>query len=126
MCGAVKFTATGDPVSTVNCHCTDCRRTTGAAFGTVLYFNKEQVVVCGAVAGYTHLSDRGTEVTRSYCPNCGSQMFSSAAAWPNLFGVRAGSIEQTERIMPQRNVFVASKIESTVLDPTLPQISKMP
>ncbi len=126
LCGAVSCIATDEPVSTVNCHCTDCRRATGATFGTVLYFPAEVVEIEGALLSYVHKSERGKEVTRQFCANCGSQMFARASAWPELIGIRAGCIEQTDRIVPQRNVFVSSKIASTLLDPNLPQFPRMP
>jgi len=126
LCGKVSFVATGDPVSTVNCHCTDCRRTTGAAYGTVLYFPAGAVAISGVLSVYGHHTDRGTNVARKFCPTCGSQMFSRASAWPDLIGIRAGCIEQTNRIAPQRNVFVSSMIPSTALDPRLPKIPRMP
>jgi len=126
LCGLITCTATGDPASTVNCHCSDCRRATGAVFGTVLYFQKEKVQIIGAFSGYDHVSDRGTIVRRMFCPSCGSQMFARASVWPDLLGIRAGCIRQTERIVPQRNVFVSRKIESTPLNPDLPRIDAMP
>ena len=126
LCGAVSCIATGDPVSTVNCHCTDCRRATGAAFATVLYFLDENVEISGALSSYVNLSDRGTDVTRQSCTNCASQMFTRSSAWPDLLGIRAGCINETDGIAPQRNVFVSSKIASTSLDPNLPQFPRMP
>jgi len=126
LCGEIFCTATGDPVSTVNCHCTDCRRATGAVFATVLNFPDESVEISGTLSSYQSASDRGTEVTRQACAICGSQMFTRSSAWPELLGIRAGCVVETDRIAPQRNVFVSSKIPNTSLDPNLPQFPRMP
>jgi len=126
LCGAVSIIATGDPISTVNCHCTDCRRATGAAFATVLYFSSDTVEIFGALSSFVSASDRSTEVTRQFCENCGSQILTRPSAWPELLGIRAGCIDEVVRIVPQRNVFVSSKIPSTSLDPNLPQFARMP
>lgn len=125
-CGAIAARASGSPRSIVNCHCTDCRRATGSVFGTVLYFPISAVKITGETASYDTTSNRGTNVARHFCPVCGSQMFTRASAWPDLIGMRAGTIEETDRIKPQRNVFAASKIESTPLDLKLPEFSGMP
>ncbi len=125
-CGQVSAEATGLPTSVVNCHCTDCRRATGAVYGTLLYFQADAVEITGVTASHDVVSDRGTVVTRQFCPTCGSQMFASAAAWPELIGLRAGTIDQTEFIQPERNVFAASRIESTPIDPALPVFPGMP
>lgn len=126
LCGQVTVQATGTPRSTVNCHCLDCRRATGAAFGTVLYFDKEAVRISGDTASFDTQSDRGTTVSRHFCPFCGSQMIVHAASFPKLVGLRAGGIEQSDKVAPQRNVFMASRITSTPVDKTLPGFPGMP
>jgi hypothetical protein len=95
-------------------------------FGTVLYFRRVDVVIKGALGAYTHLSDRGTEISKQFCPTCGSNLFTRPAAWPDLIGIRAGCIDQSAAILPERNVFVDSRLDSTPLDPTLPNFPRMP
>ena len=34
LCGAMRYEATGRPYNITHCHCTDCRRSSGAAFVT--------------------------------------------------------------------------------------------
>ena len=126
LCGAVKFEATAAPISTVNCHCTDCRRITGSVHGTVLYFEGENVRITGALGSFGHVSDRGTKLTKQFCPVCGSQLFALTGLYPTWIGIRAGCINETANIRPQRNVFVDSKIETTPLDDGLPAIGRMP
>jgi len=126
LCGAVSFTAHALPISTVNCHCADCRRATGAVYGTVLYFRRSDVSAKGILGSYSHRSDRGTEVVKKFCPTCGSQLFACAAAWPDLIGVRAGCIDQPQAVRPERNVFRASSLDSTPIDPALPEFQGMP
>ena len=109
LCGAVHFKAKGEPVSTVNCHCEDCRRATGAVFGTVLYFRKADVEIRGALGTYTHVPDRGTEITKNFCTTCGSQLFTGSSAWPDLIGARAGCITPPADISVERNVFMDTK-----------------
>ena len=125
-CGQVTARATGEPLSIVNCHCTECRRATGAAYGTVLYFPVDAVETAGRTSRHDMLSDQGNDVSRHFCPFCGSQRFVRSGAFPNLVGLRAGTLEDTRHVVPQRNVFTASKIESTPLDPDLPVFPEMP
>jgi hypothetical protein len=126
LCGAVKFEATAAPVSTVNCHCTDCRRITGSVYGTVLYFEGKDVQISGALGSFKHASDRGTQLTKQFCTVCGSQLFALTGLYPTWIGIRAGCIDETANIRPLRNVFVDSKIDSTPLDDALPTIGRMP
>ena len=126
LCGAVQCQANVAPIATVNCHCTDCRRVTGSVYGTVLYFERSDVTITGALGSFEHKSDRGSALTKQFCAVCGSQVFVMNGAYPTWIGIRAGCIDQTSNIQPQRNVFVESKVETTPMDPSLPAIRRMP
>ena len=60
------------------------------------------------------------------CPNCGSQLFVENSAREGMIGIRAGTIDQTDLIQPARNVYVSSKIPSTLIDLNLPASNRMP
>lgn len=125
-CGAVSFECEAEPAFTVNCHCTDCRAFTGAAYATLLFVPKDKLTVSGATRHYVHTSDRGSTMTKRFCPTCGSQLFSENSAREGMIGLRAGSLDQPDAVKPQRNLFVSSKIPSTPLDPELPCFERMP
>jgi len=126
LCGAVSYETEAEPAIVANCHCTDCRTVTGAAYATILFVPKDQVTISGASKTFTHKSDRGSSMTKHFCPECGSQLFTENSAREGMIGLRAGGLDQPEAVRPQRNVFVASKIPSTPLDPDLPAHERMP
>ena len=47
LCGAVSYTSHEDPIVTINCHCQDCRRSTGAVFGTNVMVPEDRVDISG-------------------------------------------------------------------------------
>ena len=126
LCGAVHFKTTAAPAFAANCHCTDCRRATGSAYATLVFFKRDEVAIEGETKSYTHTADSGSQMTKHFCPTCGSQMFGTNSARESMIAVRAGAIDQTDQVKPLRNVFVASKIDSTPLDPALPATARMP
>ncbi|MEQ8652573.1 MAG: GFA family protein [Kiloniellales bacterium] len=126
LCGAVSYETEAEPAMIINCHCTDCRRLTGAAYATLLFVPKDEVKISGATKSYQHSSDRGSTMTKSFCPTCGSQLFSENSAREGMVGLRAGNMDQPEQVKPQRSIFVDSKIPSTPLDPDLPSSGRMP
>jgi hypothetical protein len=67
-CGAVRFEASGEPISVGYCHCTDCRRATGAPVSAFVGFRAEEVHLGG---GTLRIFENGA-VTRSFCNVCGS------------------------------------------------------
>jgi hypothetical protein len=67
LCGAVRYTATGEPFKGGLCHCADCRKVTGSSFLAYADWRPENVEITGEV---------NTFHGRSFCPNCGSRVFS--------------------------------------------------
>jgi hypothetical protein len=46
-CGALRAKVSGDPSLMVACHCEQCQRRTGMAFGVSAYFPADQVRITG-------------------------------------------------------------------------------
>ncbi len=67
-CGAVRFEATGEPLSVGYCHCSDCRRATGAPVAAFVGFQADDV----SLGGDTLRTFENGAVTRSFCGTCGS------------------------------------------------------
>lgn len=126
LCGAVKYKVNADPMVVANCHCTDCRRSTGAAYATLLFVKESDIEITGQTKSFEHLSDRGSKMTKHFCPECGSPMFTLNAAREGMVGFRVGSLEDASAIKPMRNVYMSSRIPSTPVDPELPASEKMP
>jgi hypothetical protein len=65
-CGAVRFEVRGEPVKVGLCHCTECRKATGAVYVTYADWPRSAFRLSGEAREY-----RG----RSFCPMCGSRVF---------------------------------------------------
>lgn len=126
LCGDVSFSADGDLAFQANCHCVDCRQVTGATFATLIFMKKSDVQISGQLSSFDHTVDSGNVLTKQFCPKCGSQLFGTNAARPELISLRAGSINEQELVKPQINVFAGSKMDCTLLDPNLPAPERMP
>ena len=81
LCGAVRYEAEGEPVVVAHCHCEDCQRRSGAGHSTGAMFAADRFRLTGQVAEYKLMSDNGNEVTRVFCPACGSPIF-GRNSWP--------------------------------------------
>jgi len=126
LCGMVSYDCEVEPKAIFNCHCEDCRRATGSVFGTNLFVPEDQVKISGEVSYYSHTSDSGSTMTKRFCSNCGSLLFGTNSAKPNVLSVRAGTVNQLDIIKPGLNVFMDSKVPSTSIDKTLKPAVKMP
>jgi hypothetical protein len=126
LCGNVSYQCHSEPKAIFNCHCEDCRRATGSVFGTNLFVPEAKVEISGEVSSYSHISDSGSTMTKRFCPNCGSLLFGSNSAKPNVVSIRAGTVDQLALIKPQINLFMDKKVPSTSIDENLEQASRMP
>lgn len=126
LCGSISYSADTEIKMMANCHCTDCRAATGAAFGTLLFVAEDDLQVDGSPKVFKHTADSGAAMEKHFCPDCGTQLFGKNSNRANTVSIRAGHVEQTDLVKPAVNVYLSSKIESTPVDPELKGFDKMP
>ncbi len=125
-CGEISYTVNAEPLRQVNCHCENCRKTSGGPYLANVFVPEDSVQIKGSPKEYQHLADSGNQMTKKFCGNCGAQMFSLGSGRPGIMSIRGGTIDDLEMIQPTINVFVSSKIPSTPLDESLATFEKMP
>ena len=92
-CGQLRLEVTGDPFVVSICHCLDCQRRTGSAFGMQSAFKPDQVEIVGRYSGYSRISDEADEKEHvfHFCPDCGSQVFYTEPTEPDLIVISVGA-----------------------------------
>ena len=125
LCGDITFQVTGEPVMQGNCHCTDCKRATGASYATIAFFKTEQfTLLSGTPKRFAHETDSGSQMTKTFCPNCGSLLFGSNSRREGVVSVYVGSLEQPSWLQPQFNVWTSRAFSCTPLDPEVVAFEK--
>ena len=104
MCGGVRFEIAEPLVEAHYCHCTRCQRRTGTAYSV------SALVTPGSLR-----ITRGQELVRSwappegwvksFCSECGSQLYSTQADDPDVIGVRMGALDGDPGIRPSAHQF---------------------
>ena len=91
-CGQCAIEIDGESNLNAVCHCDNCRRRTGSAFGWSVYFRDEQVRArSGPLTLYAFTPASGVgEQQRYFCAACGTTMFWTNTAAPGLTGMAAG------------------------------------
>ena len=77
-CGARTYSLSGPPLFTHICHCLDCQRTTGTAFGMTVMFLTGELAVSGPLE-QKQLSPRSTA---QVCPACNQAIYISSTEFP--------------------------------------------
>lgn len=71
LCGAVRYRATGAPVSTIYCHCQSCRKHTGAPVVALAGYRRDQITY---EAGTPKVFHSSPGVGRAFCGDCGTPL----------------------------------------------------
>jgi len=88
LCGAVRLEIWGEPHRVGICHCLDCRKHHGAVFSAFAVFPADAVAVTGVTKSYGD---------RSFCPVCGSSVFSRSAGEVE---VHLGAFDAPDQMRP--------------------------
>lgn len=95
---------------TVLCHCRDCQRRSGSAFGVTAYFATEAVEIAGDAREFIRKTDEGNDFTTGFCPHCGSTLYALASKYPEIIGITLGSFADPDFPAPTRSVFEQSRL----------------
>ena len=99
-CGNASIVVNAAPSMHGVCHCENCKRRTGSAFGISAYFDRSAVVETrGETKAYcfTHSSGQH-EQARHFCTNCGTTLFWFVSTLPDKIGIAGGCF--TGQAMP--------------------------
>jgi hypothetical protein len=104
-CGQLRADCKGEPALVSLCHCRDCQKRTGSAFGIAAFFPRASVTTGGQANAYTRSSDSGYEVTFHFCPNCGATVFWEPRRRPDMIAVAVGAFADPSFPSPTRAVY---------------------
>lgn len=124
LCGAIEFELNGDVPNLYQCHCSLCRKVTGAAANAAFRIDVDQFEW---TAGKNRIRKFVTETgfKSHFCASCGSPV-------PNLtsndsaYWIPAGLLEETSGIELVAHLYVASKAAWDVIAEAGEQFDEMP
>lgn len=126
-CGAVRYRIAGEPVFMNDCHCRDCQQRSGTGHGSYLTFpDRSRVRIDGQAATWDIVADSGNIKTHAFCARCGSPVYLTFAAMPDLFTVHAASLDEPERFQPQVVTYAVRRPSWDPANPAIPSFEKMP
>lgn len=125
LCGAVQYTVSGEPLVARICWCRVCQKISGNGTANAI-FPSTAIEVTGSMHCFTSIADSGNQISRHFCPGCGSHLFASSSATPQFRVVRLGTLDDPSSIRPEVNMWSASAPSWACLDPTLRFESQQP
>ena len=110
LCGAVRYTIS-IPVSTLRaCHCLNCQKSSGAA-GTVnaVVPTDSFRITKGETRKYDDSATQsGRTLSRHFCAECGSPIYSHRNPNPGFVVVRAGTLDDSSGMKITGNIWTAT------------------
>lgn len=123
LCGGIRYQINGAFGRVVNCHCSICRKATGAAFRTRAAI---PATAFRWLSGEDLLSryDSSPGETRTFCRVCGSTLPTFFRDRPNELGLPLGTLDDDPGVRPSAHVWVDSKAPWWDITDALPQYAE--
>ena len=109
-CGGVRYEITGEPRRLIACHCSDCQRQSGSAFGLTLVVSESDFrIVQGEVKTWSAQSDAGRTKLGAFCPGCGTRIYHKLELRPDCVSLKPGTLDDTRWLTPDLHIWTRSK-----------------
>lgn len=123
LCGGIKYEVDGSFGRVVNCHCSMCRKATGAAFRTRAAVPTQAFRWLSGEALISRYNSSPGE-TRTFCRVCGSTLPTFFRDRPDELGLPLGTLDDNPEVWPSAHVWVDSKAPWWEITDSLPQFSE--
>jgi len=110
LCGALRYSIEGRGVLLSACHCTECQRTTGSAFGLSLIVLRESVkLLKGTPRVFEKTFDDGRVKTTTFCTECAGRIWNELARIPQIINVKPGTLDDPKWLDPVAHIWLSKK-----------------
>ena len=118
LCGAVHYAVADEFAYAANCHCSNCRRTTGSAFKPFAGIGRDRLRITKGADNLMMVGEATANDT--HCNLCGSLLYSVVREGAFVH-VAMGSLVDDPTIRPRMHIFVGSKAPWFTITDDLPQ-----
>lgn len=109
-CGAIRYVIDDDDYRSGNCHCTMCRRTSGAAFVSWMVVPKSAFRV---TQGTTKTLESSHHGKRYFCENCGTPIACDLSEHPDIIDITICSLDDPEGHPPKGDFYTDTQLSWT-------------
>ena len=115
-CGAIRYSADGDALRVMHCHCTICRRVSAAPVVTWITFPVDKLTW---TKGRPVKLKSTPPASRYFCPSCGTHMVFEIDGAKEL-DVTVASLDKPADVEPGYHIFVGTRLAWLKLADGLP------
>jgi hypothetical protein len=122
LCGKVQYAVSDQFSYALNCHCSQCRRATGAAFKSFAGVERQRLSIVQGAEFLLILGEESAHHAR--CRECGSLLY-SVVREGKFVHVALGTLVDAPSIRPSAHIYVGSKAEWFTITDDLPQYQEL-
>ena len=123
-CGLVQYEVTGEAITHALCHCSDCRRHSGAPMVGWAMFPKASVKL---VAGATKTYESSEHGRREFCAACGTGLFyRNENVLPGIIDIQSGTLDNPNELPAQCQIQTAERLSWMTSLHKLPEFERFP
>lgn len=121
LCGAIRYRASSAPMRGVLCHCSMCRKHSGAPVLAFVHFRGDDFAwIRGAPARYRS----SAFAERGFCSLCGSTISMHEDVLPDRVQVTVGSLDEPQRARIDDHVWTQEELPWFHVDDRLPRFRR--
>lgn len=125
-CRAIRYRGMREPVAMINCHCRDCQLSSGAPFASGIVVKTADLEIFGTPRKYAVRASSGALTMRSFCPDCGTPLFTQSEAYSQVTSIRFPTLDDASDFKPMADIYTASAQQWVCLDPAIPHFPQSP
>jgi len=116
-CCTIRFRLLASPLYCYACHCADCQKSTGSAFGLFLNIESSNIRILSELAPVEILREKkpGLFDRHVECPRCKTELWSNHIFGAAIADVRVGTLDLPSLMEPDLHMFVESKLDWVIL-----------
>jgi hypothetical protein len=118
LCGGIRYRLDAISSHAAHCHCSQCRRASGAAFLTWVAFPAGSFAFTQGAPRIYQATDKAE---RSFCPDCGTPLTFRHVDSAHQVDVTAGSLDNAQDVQPVHHIWDSAKLCWLNMDDGLPR-----
>jgi hypothetical protein len=108
-CGALRYEIVSAPLMIYACHCTNCQRIAGSAFGLPVTIAEDSLkFTSGTPHTVNWKSDSGNARFGTFCGDCGCRIAHGQTPSNGVLSLRTGTFDDTGWVVPAGHIWTKS------------------
>lgn len=125
-CGAIRYEMSGQPVFQNHCQCLQCQKRSGTGHSSYLTFPRRDAMrITGRASEWRVAGDSGNDKVHAFCPTCGTPVYLSFSAMPDMIAIHATSLDDPSRFRPQALTYSIRGHAWDAIDPAVQKFDRM-